>query len=328
MTDRVDEMAAPAKIAAVAGLGGAARTEPAADAAARRKGPHVWLDLDQKELDDAYDQAVYAPNRDLVLRRNAVNSEAVRARLGAPKRLRYGPAPIEGLDLYPARAAKAPVAVYVHGGAWRQRFAKDYAFPAEMFVNAGAHYAVLDFPGIEEAGGSLMVMADHVRRGLAWIARNCATFSGDPDRLYLIGHSSGGHLAGVLLTTDWASFGLDPGFIKGGVCCSGMYDLEPVRLSKRSAYVAFTDEIEQELSAQRHLSRLVAPVTILYGTCETPEFQRQSRDFAAAAAAAGKPVELKVGESLNHFEMNESLGNPYGVFGRAALARMGLIPPI
>jgi arylformamidase len=325
MTDGVNEAAGATRVAARAATAAAKpRAERPGSAPARERGPRVWLDMDQKELDDAYDQAVYAPNRELVLRRNAVNSEAVCARLGAPKRFAYGASPIEGLDVFTARAPKAPVVVYVHGGAWRQRFAKAYAFPAEMFVNAGAHYVVIDFPGIEEAGGSLTVMADHVRRALAWVARNAAQFGGDPSRIHVIGHSSGAHLAGVLLTTDWRAFDLDPAFIKSGVCCSGMYDLEPVRLSKRSAYVAFTDEIEQELSSQRHIARLVAPITVLYGTCETPEFQRQGRDFAAAVKAAGKPVELVVGESLNHFEMNESLGNPYGVFGRAALARMGL----
>jgi arylformamidase len=314
-----------AMTAVIAEVRGALLPDGANGQAGREKGPRVWLDMDQKELDDAYDQAVYAPNRDHILARNAHNSELVRRRLGAPRRLAYGTSAIEGVDVFTTTAADAPVAVYVHGGAWRQRFAREYAFAAEMFVDAGAHYAILDFPGIDETGGDLMAMADHVRRGLAWVARNTRAFGGDPERLYLIGHSSGAHLAGVLLTTDWqGSFGLDPAFIKGGVCCSGMYDLEPVRRSKRSAYVKFTDEIVQELSGQRHLDRLTAPVTVLYGTCETPEFQRQSLDFAAAIRGAGKPVELVVSEGYNHFEINESLGNPYGVFGRAVLERMGL----
>src|ERR1700726_3903857 len=101
-----------------------------------------------------------------------------------------------------------------------------------------------------------------------------------------------------------------------------MYDLEPVRLSHRSTYVKFTDESEQELSAQRHLDRLACPLIVGYGTCETPEFQRQARDFAAAVKAAGKPVQLLVGEGYNHFEMLETLANPYGLLGRAALELM------
>ncbi|MGE0038796.1 MAG: alpha/beta hydrolase, partial [Xanthobacteraceae bacterium] len=80
----------------------------------------------------------------------------------------------------------------------------------------------------------------------------------------------------------------------------------------------------QALSAQRHLDKLHAPVVVAYGTSETPEFQRQSRDFVAAVKAAGKPAELLVGEGYNHFEMLETLANPYGLLGRAAFAQMGL----
>ena len=82
--------------------------------------------------------------------------------------------------------------------------------------------------------------------------------------------------------------------------------------------------MESELSAIRHLDRLNTPLVLTYGTYETPEFKRQTRDFAAAVKAAGKPVELLVGEGYNHFEMLETLANPYGLLGRAALAQMGL----
>ena len=124
----------------------------------------------------------------------------------------------------------------------------------------------------------------------------------------------------MLLTTDWQKdFGLPPTVIKGGVCGSGMFDLKPARLSKRSAYVKFTDETEDKLSPQRHLDLLVAPVHLVYGTLETPEFQRQSREFAALVKAAGKPVELIEAPNYNHFEMCEALADPYGPNGRAAL---------
>jgi arylformamidase len=308
----------------VAGGTAAAQQPPSAP---REKGPLVWLDMDQKELDDAYDQAVYAPNLNQILKRCARNSELVRARLGPPRRFAYGATAIEGLDVFTTKAANAPVNVFVHGGAWRAGLAKNYAYAAEMFVNAGAHHVVLDFINVIEAGGDLMAMAQQVRSAVAWVYRNAASFGGDPERLFVCGHSSGGHLTGVLLTTDWQKdFSLPPTIIKGAVCCSGLYDLKPVRLSKRSSYVTFTDEVEQALSPQRHIDKLAAPVTLVYGTEETPEFQRQSRDFAAAVKAAGKPVTLTVTEGYNHFEAMESLGNPYGAFGRAVLEQMRLAP--
>ena len=293
----------------------------------RVKGPLVWLDMDQKELDDAYDQSVYAPNLRQITGRYVTNSNAVRERIGAPKRLSYGATPIEGLDLYATAKPNAPVHVFIHGGAWRSGLAKDYATPAEMFVHAGAHFAVPDFNNVIETNGDLMPMAQQLRSAVAWVYKNAQSFGGDPNRIYVSGHSSGGHLAGVVLTTDWRKdFGLPVDVVKGVVCCSGMFDLKPVRLSKRSEYVKFTDEVEHALSAQRHLDKINCPVTLVYGTLETPEFQRQSRDFAAAVRAAGKPVQVVVAQGYNHFEINETLASPYGFFGRAVLEQMKLQP--
>ena len=292
----------------------------------RTKGPLVWLDMDQKELDDAYDQSAYAPNRDQLNKRRASNSELVRARLGAPKRIAYGTTANEMLDIYAAAAApNAPVAVFVHGGAWRGNYAKDSAYGAETLVRAGAHFLVLDFVNVTETGGDLMPMILQVRRGVAWAANNAATFGGDPSRIYVTGHSSGAHLGGCVLITDWEKdFGLRSDTVKGATLCSGMYDLKPARLSARANYVKFTDAMEDALSTQRHLDRINCPVTVLHGTLETPEFQRQTRDFAAALKAAGKPAQLIMAEGYNHFEIGESLNNPYGPFGRAALEMMNL----
>ena len=87
-----------------------------------------------------------------------------------------------------------------------------------MFVKAGAHYVALDFIAIKEAGGHLGVMAAQVRRGIAWVYKNAASFGGDPDRVYIGGHSCGGHLCGVALTTDWQKkFGLPQRHSEGRV---------------------------------------------------------------------------------------------------------------
>lgn len=287
----------------------------------RPRGPLVWRDMDQQALDDAYTQIVYAPNRDQVLARFASNSEIARQRLGAPQRFAYGPTAIEGLDLYRAKKPGAPILVFVHGGAWRGGEAKNYAFPAEVFVNAGINFVALDFVNVLESGGDLMPLAEQVRRAIAWVYRNADKLGADRERLYVTGQSSGAHLAAVAITTDWErDFQLPANIVKGALCASGMYDLKPVRLSARNAYVKFTDQVEEALSSQRHIARVNCPVVVAYGTLETPEFQRQARDFASALKQNNKTVQLLVGQGYNHFEMTETLGNPYGILGRAALA--------
>jgi len=291
-----------------------------------KKGSKVWMDMDQVELDAAYDQSAYAPLIGQIQKRLASSSETTRARLGAPKRLAYGSTPVEALDLYPAKTPNAPIFVYMHGGRWLLGSAKDSGFAADLFVNAGVNYAVLDFIQSDAANGDIRPMAEQVRRGIAWVYKNAASFGGDNKRFYVGGHSSGGHICGVALVTDWQKdFGLPPDMVTGGLLMSGIYDLKPARLSgTRSAYIKFDDDMEQSLSSIRHIDKLRAPITVTYGTYETPEFQRQARDFADAVKAAGKPVELIEAPNFNHFEMCESLGNPYGPNGLAALKLMKL----
>ena len=292
---------------------------------AKPKGPLVFLDYDKDEIDFAYDQAPWAPNAPEVSKRNAQKSAAALARLGPPRRLAYGPTDIEKLDIYTTKRPNAPINIFLHGGAWRSGNAKGAAYMSETFVDAGAHFISVDFNNAPEVDGNVMIMAEQVRRAIAWVHKNAASFGGDPDRLYISGTSSGGHLAAVALTTDWQKdFGLPADTLKGGLCCSGMYDLYPVSLSARAGYVKFTPEMIEKLSPQRHLDKLVAPVIVAHGALETPEFQRQNREFAAAVKKAGKPVTFLIGEGYTHFEMFETLGNPYGLLGRAMLEQMKL----
>jgi arylformamidase len=312
---------------AAAALARSARAEDCAPKAQRAKGPRVWLDLDQAELDDAYDQSVYAPNGRQISARNASNSDLARQRLGPPRRAAYGPTEIEKLDIYTARRANAPINVFIHGGAWRGGNARDFGYAAEMFVGAGAHFVVPDFVKVQDAGGSLFAMVEQVRRAVAWTYRNAASFGGDANRLYVSGRSSGAHLGGVVAITDWKKdFGLPADTVKGYTLSSGMYDLRAPRLSKRGNYVEFTDEMEQALSPQRHLDRIVAPIVLLYGSLETPEFKRQTREFAESLKNAGKQVKLVYAEGYNHYEIAETIANPYGFVGRAILEQMGLVP--
>jgi arylformamidase len=260
-----------------------------------------------------------------VTKRNAQKGAAVLARLGPPRRLAYGAAEIEKLDLYATKASNAPMNVWIHGGAWRLGDAAGAAYQAEMFVDRGAHFIALDFNNVIETKGNLMVLAQQVRRAVAWVFENAGTFGGDRNRLYVSGHSSGAHLAAVLLTTEWQrEFGLPVDVVKGGLCASGMYDLYPVSLSARTSFVNFTAEVLEALSPQRHLDELTAPLIVAHGTLETPEFRRQNREFAAAVKTAGKAVEFIVMEGCNHFEVQESLGNPYGLLGHSVFRQMKL----
>ncbi len=288
--------------------------------------PKVYLDYTQKELDDAFEQTVWAPNFEELRDKNKARCAEVRARFEHFER-RYGEGKDEILEILPTKQKNAPVLLFVHGGRWRPQPDNMFVYFADTVVNAGAHlvaarFATLDPPKVPTR---LPDMIAELRRAVAWLHANAASFGGDPDRIHIIGHSSGGHLTGVLLTTDWTQFGLPADVLKSGTCVSGMYELRPVLLSARSAYVKLSAEEEDQLSAIRHLDRLRCPITVAYGSKESPEFQRQGRTFAAALRAKGWPSEELVLPGLNHFEGIRAMIEPHSPLARAVLGRMGLI---
>ena len=128
-------------VLAAGGPAGAQQPAPAHQAP-RVKGPAVWLDMDQAELDAAYDQSKYASNLRQIVTRYATNSEAVRARLGTPRRHAYGPTPIEALDIYMTKRADAPINIFIHGGAWRGGLAKDFACAERWLGYIATHGAL------------------------------------------------------------------------------------------------------------------------------------------------------------------------------------------
>ena len=228
-------------------------------------------------MDSVYDQVCWQQDPPDTGARSAQLRAEFLASFGPPERYAYGPSAVEGLDLYrtPAGKGNAPTMIYIHGGAWRGGSAAGSGSMAENFVSAGANLIALDFINVIQSGGNLITMAEQVRAGVAWVFQNAKNLGIDPNRIYVSGFSSGGHLCGVVITTDWAARGLPPNFIKGAVCGSGMYDLYPVSLSARNEYVNFNlDDTINRLSPIQHMQYINMPVVLSHGTKETPEFQR------------------------------------------------------
>lgn len=300
---------------------------PLRSLAEQAKPGKVFLDYTQKELDDAYDQSVWAKNAQDVIKRYGTASEAVRAKYKFETKP-YGAGEDEKLDIFaPVKAppaAGAPVHIFLHGGAWRGGRKEMYSFPAPTFAENGAIFIAVGFASIPKV--RLPDMAHQVRSAIAWAYKNAKSFGGDPERIYVSGHSSGGHLCGVVLVTDWSKYGVPATVLKGGLTVSAMFELNPVMLSARSSYVKISDEEKAALSSLRQLDRIACPVALAYGDGESPEFKRQSRDMAAAMKGKVKhAAELVEVKGVNHFEIIETLAKPDGALGKVALKQMGLV---
>jgi arylformamidase len=160
---------------------------------------------------------------------------------------------------------------------------------------------------------------------VAWAYHHAAEFGGDRERIFVSGHSSGGHVCGMVVVTDWQrEFGLPADVVKGGAPISGMFDLAPVKLSWRNSYVSLDDAAVDRLSPIRHIPARPIPLVIGYGTQELAEFQRQSREFAAAWRARGYPCTELALPNLKHFAVNYEFNNPRGKLLGAILSQMGL----
>lgn len=287
--------------------------------------PKVYLDYTQSALDDAFEQTVWAPNFEELRDKNKARCAEVRARFEHFER-RYGPGAHETLEIVPTKQANAPVLLFVHGGRWRPQPDNAFVYFADTVATAGAHLAAARFSTLDppKLPTRMPDMIAELRRAVVWLHANAASFGGDPNRIHVLGHSSGGHLTSVLLTTDWTKHGLPADVFKSGTCVSGMYELRPVLLSARSAYVKLTPEEEDEFSAIRHMDRLRCAVTIAYGSKESPEFQRQGRTFAAALRARGAAAHELILDGLNHFEGIRSMIEPQSPLARQVLGQLGL----
>ena len=278
----------------------------------------VYLDYDQAELDRSYTQSAWAPNADEIIRWYGTQSALVRARLEHQASIPYGETPAEVLDIFPTDRAKAPICVFVHGGAWTLLTKNESAFAAEVFVEAGVHFVAINFACIPEI--RLPEMVAQVRRATCFVHSHAPSFGADSRRLFMLGHSSGAHLVAAALTQGTAALGKGEGaIVRGALCASGSYDLAPVLLSHRGSYLKLDAAEARELSPLHHVQGLSASIKVAYGERESPEFQRQAKSFAEALAAVGRLDELIMGESLNHFEISQTLAQSGGLLARAAL---------
>lgn len=258
----------------------------------------VFLHYTKAELDRNFDQRNWVSNALEIIGRYPELSKATRERF-SHETIAYGPSADETLDLFRAEGTRAPIQIFVHGGAWKNFTKDDYSFPADAFVPAGVHTIILNFANLPSV--RLPDMVEQVRRGIEWVHAHAPDFGGDRERIFLSAQSSGAHLAALALQRD--------DYVRAATLVSGPYYLEPVVLSARSSYVQLTPEEVIALSPGLHAERVSCPVMIGYAENDTDEFRRQSVAFAEALRAAGRLQEIACFPGENHFELMESFGH-------------------
>jgi arylformamidase len=260
----------------------------------------------------------------------AAESETTRRTLDCRLDVQFGSHRGETLDIFPTgRSRPSPVQVFIHGGYWQRLDKADFSYVARAFVPAGAVVVVINYALIPTVGMTELIR--QCRAAIAWVHANAGSFGGDPSRIFISGHSAGGHLVAMLMSTDWPAVQppavagtLPADVVKGGCAVSGLYDLEPIRLCYLNDVLGLTPDDVRRLSPVLVVPERSGPLLLAVGALEGPEYHRQTDELAAAWRHRGLRCDVMDMAGLDHFSIAAQLGDPKSELSRAILRQMGL----
>lgn len=285
--------------------------------------PLVHRAYDRATLDRQFSPSSCVTDIKVFLDEYAALSRRTRDELTVRAGIPYGGERCETLDFFPAAEPDAPLLVFVHGGYWRELSKDDSSFPARRTVPAGAAFAALDY-GLAP-GYRLPEIVAQVRRGLEWLLTHAGELGVDSRRIHLSGSSAGAHLVLMALLDDWRPDGRHPAdAFAGAVLLSGVYDLEPLRLTYVNEPLGLTARTARLMSPLHRLPDRLPPLVVARGGAETDEFCRQHAQLVAAVVTRSPEIRDLVVSHRNHFDITFDLDDPASDLGRAVFRRLGL----
>lgn len=249
-------------------------------------------------------------------------SRVAREGFGIELDVAFGPSAVEKLDIFQAFGDSRAVLVFIHGGYWQARYKETFSFLAPALREAGVTVVVPNYalaPAVRM--GEIVRQA---REAVAWTWRNAAQFGGDASRVYVCGHSAGGHLTAMVMATDWPWFanGLPAGMVKGGLAISGLFELAPLSRSSINDALGLTLEEMQRYSPARLAPGSASPLHVAVGGLESSEFHRQCTLLPPHWREVLR--ETLVVPGAHHLGVLDALADSSNVLHRRVLAMMGL----
>jgi arylformamidase len=266
----------------------------------------VYGSMDRQALDAAYNNSAAVADSELYLDDWLRRSETLRTRMPQHLDLVYGEALRARLDFFASDRRGAPTLLFFHGGYWQRNAKESFGFIAEGPLAHGFHVAVAGYTLAPEA--TMDGIVREARAALHWLHQHLVTLGGDPTRLYVGGWSAGGHLTAMLM---------GEAVVRGGLAISGLFDLEPIRLSYLNDKLGLDAEQARRNSPMLNLPASASSLIIAYGSGELPELQRQSRDFGAAWTAHGLLGQTLEVADCHHYAILEQLAQPSGALAEA-----------
>ena len=257
---------------------------------------------DQESIDQQYNPLSTASDAGDIITRWEQKSTLARKVLKGHLGLRFGPTVSEFLDIFPSGNTKAPLHLFIHGGYWRRFTARDFSFVAPELVEAGINVAVMNYALCPSV--TVREIVRQTRSAIFWLMENAAKYGSDPAALSISGHSAGGHLLAMALSTEWPrDYGIPQGFISGACSISGIFDLAPLPYSYLQPKLQLSGNDVQHLSPIRHIPNQAPDLTVMVGDEETDEFVRQSRDFLMTWKEKGLVGNWELIPGAHHFNI-------------------------
>ena len=290
-------------------------------------GEPIYREYDSEALYAQYNnRAMIAPEALAAIRED--QGRRTEAFLASPVRseldIAYGDHPRERLDLFLPDTRHPPLFAYIHGGYWQLNTKDPFAYLGEQLVPAGAAFANIDYALCPDV--TLSALTDQVRRAMAYLWRNAGRFGYDQDRIVVSGHSAGGHLTAMMMATDWPAVATDlpDDFIAGALPISGIYDVEPIRMTPLNDAVRLDKSETRALSPMFLSPTSSAPMVVVVGGTESDEFHRQAEDLTTAWRKSGLSAEVLMVPGCEHFAVLHTLATPGHDLCKAAKRLLGL----
>ncbi len=282
---------------------------------------------EQLMRDASYNNRWAVPNHMADLDHWAEKSEAVRAAVRCRLDIAYGAGDRETIDiLYPERRGPVPLIVFLHGGYWMSMTKDSYSFIGENFVHAGAAFAVVEFGLCPDV--TLAKLVGQVESAIAHLWTGADDYELDRERFYLAGHSSGGHLAAMVLGSGvTGNPPVPPETFKASVIVSGLFDLAPIAETYINNYIALDEKGVHDLSPLHRLppaGKRMGPLILGTGEHELAEYHLHQSRYAAAWADNGHALQIHDAAGYQHFDVPYDLANRDGGLHKAFITSMNL----
>lgn len=274
-------------------------------------------------LEAQYNVRAAVPEQAAIVARWQARSAAFRARADCRLELAYGPGARETLDFFVAGEALSPLHIFLHGGYWQAMDKRLFSFIAEALVARGVSVAIVNYPLCPVVTLDRIIAA--VRRACVWLWRQAADLAVDPSRIQLAGHGAGGHLAAMLMATDWPRVEptLPRQILHSAVAVSGLFELEPLCHTSLNRALGLDAASVRRNSPARLAPVVRAPLLLAVGARESAEFRRQTSDFAEVWRGQGMTVDTLTLPGCHHFAAVEQLAAPGSPLLTATLERLG-----